>query len=205
MPVRTVIRASFAKGAGRVARSKAAIKYHVHRPGKDQEDRSRAQQGRQGFDALGNLERGEMLLRAEHQGSYHYRLVLSPHPELSQQMSEQDLKHYTREVMEGVSEEWERNPNQPQSDWTAVIHQDPEHPHVHVMFYRETLMAEKDFDRMRDTGGELAHSLASPWLEVQRDSLVLEARPGGQAQDNEGEETNSRSKRKPVVGLELGR
>jgi hypothetical protein len=203
MPVKTVVKASFAKGGRRVARSKAAIKYHVHRPGKDQGERP---EGRQGFDAKGNLERGEMLERANHQGRYHYRLVLSPHPELSQQLSEQDLKHFTREVMEGVSEEWERNPTKPLSDWTAVIHQDPDHPHVHVMFYRETPMVEKDFDRMRDTGGDLAHSLASPWLEAQKDTLVLEAHPkGGPAQESEGEEATSRSRRKPVVGLELGR
>lgn len=210
----TVVKARYARGAARFGRSRAAIKYQVHRPdtarpvGEAKEGKTvGGREERMGFDLRGELNRSQMLDRADHEGRYHYRLVLSPHPELGQAMSEEDFQRYTRTLMSGL-EDHDSDPWDPRrEDWTAVIHMDQEHPHVHVMFYTGRLLDQKDFSELRTTGGELAQSLAVPWVEVQPDTIKLEAQPsrGGAAPESDGddsEESPAKAKRKLGKDLE---
>lgn len=206
METKTIVTASYKTGPGRFASSRAGLDYQVHRPDSDTERQiaegkiPEQETERHGFDReQDTLGYRDMLERADNaEQTYHYRLTLSPDPELSHHMDEQGLQEWTRSVMADLEE------RHPELDWTATIHADPEHSHVHLMAYVDAKLNTEELEQMRVVGDQMAPEIAAQWMEVSRDSLYPEpgnASAGGtEAEEDEG----SAGSKKKVKALELG-
>lgn len=69
----------------------------------------------------------DWLRREQGAHTYTYTLVISPAPGETEAWTEADWRRHAEDVMQEVEE------RHPEAAWAAVWHDDPEHPHVHVV------------------------------------------------------------------------
>jgi hypothetical protein len=136
-----VVKARYGRGGGAVGAAKAHVRYMAHRP-----------------DPWGNVPYRELwnaderidkhgaydeLDRAGADGSYVYRLVLSPDPREQDAAQDLDLRAWSEAAMD------EAQAAHPGLRWFAVEHQDPHHRHVHVVALSRQRLNVDDFRAMR--------------------------------------------------------
>jgi len=117
-----IVKHRYIKGRKGVEKAQAHIRYIQYREG---EDRDKNAPARPFFDEdrdeLLGLEVRRQIADFEGPGVVMHKLILSP------AINGVDLKEYTREVMEELSEQKGQR-----LDWKALIHQNTDHHHVHV-------------------------------------------------------------------------
>lgn len=124
----------------------AHIKYIQHRPGRDLE-----KGGREVFSSLDDeadiAEFRKMIREYDGNGAVVHKITLSP------EVSPEDPKAYTREVMHNLGSDKGRDLN-----WIAVSHGNTDHPHIHVVVFgrdehgQTVRLSKRDYDRMKETG-----------------------------------------------------
>jgi hypothetical protein len=178
--VRTVAKASYTPtskdGKGR---AKAGLRYYAHRPDQEklndrdrdhpkerardqsEQDQDNSTSSRRAYreafthspdDSL-NLKNADRFID-DSPGKYAYRIVLSPDPEWGQHMHKEDLKSWTREVMQELQDK-----RQQDIPYLAYVHQDPKHPHVHVVAMTETTLRKDDLTTLRQSGDREAERM----------------------------------------------
>jgi hypothetical protein len=137
-----VVKARYGRGAKSVDAAKAHVRYMAHRP-----DEWGNRQYRELWGAedrkLDKAAAYEDLDRAGGDGSYLYRLVLSPDPRTQDADQALDLHAWSESVMDEVEAE------HPGVRWFAVEHEDKEHRHVHVVALMRDRLDVDDFRQMR--------------------------------------------------------
>jgi hypothetical protein len=156
-----VVKASYGRGKPAVGAAKAHVAYLVHRPD--------AWGNRQYRDLLGSLDVDkqaayEAVDRAGADGSYVYRVVLSPDPREQDADKTLDLRTWGEAVMAKAEAE------HPGLRWFAVEHQDPDHRHVHVVALTNERLDVDDFRQMRAA----ANDHAREHVRERNHSLVLD-------------------------------
>jgi hypothetical protein len=129
--------------------AKASVRYIENRPGKDG-----ARVVRTLFKADGKVEREEAytIIDQAANGSYFFRLVISPDP----QREDSDKSLSLRELTEMTIKSLEDRFQQP-LQWVAVIHADhAEHRHIHTIAIVPERLNVQDFQRMRNAATEEA-------------------------------------------------
>lgn len=122
------------------------VKYIQHRPGKDLE-----KGGREFFtdedDSYDARELRQELREYEGQGVVIHKLTLSP------EVSPNDPKEFTREVMQQLGDEKGLDLR-----WHAVVHRNTDHPHIHVVVMPKdkdgqfVRLDKKDYEIIKDYG-----------------------------------------------------
>lgn len=145
--MRSVVKHSYIKGARGRARAKAHVNYIQHRRGEDREDRKPRDffsadrdkiQGREVKQDIDNSERAKVVM---------HKLIVSPG------LQGVDMQRYTRELMQRIGDEKGLD-----LDWRAVVHQNTDHDHAHVIVFgkdkngREVLFDKNDYKEMREAG-----------------------------------------------------
>jgi hypothetical protein len=135
-----VVKASYGRGKPAVGAAKAHVAYLVHRPD--------AWGNRQYRDLFGSLDVDkqaayEVVDQAGADGSYLYRVVLSPDPREQDTDKTLDLRSWGEAVME------QAKAAHPGLRWFAVEHEHPEHRHVHVVALTRERLDVDDFRSMR--------------------------------------------------------
>src|SRR6266566_9649079 len=141
-----IVKASYTRKGGI---AKASVRYIEHRPGKDG-----ARVVRTLFKADGKVERGEVydMIDQAANGSYFFRLVISPDP----QREDSDKNLSLRELTEKTIASLEDRFHQP-LQWVAAIHADhAEHRHIHAIAIVPQRLNIQDFQRMRSAATEEA-------------------------------------------------
>lgn len=134
-----IVKTSYTR-KGRVA--KAAVRYIENRPGKDG-----ARVVRTLFKADGKVERGEAydMIDQAANGSYFFRLVISPDPKSEDSAKNLSLREITERTIQSLEDRFKR-PLQ----WVAVVHADhAEHRHIHAIAIVPERLNVQDFQRMR--------------------------------------------------------
>jgi hypothetical protein len=141
-----IVKANFTR-QGRGA--KASVRYIQNRPGKDGTRTIRTL-----FTADGKVERSdayEMIDRAAN-GSYFYRLVISPDPEREDGDKHLSLRELTERTIQNLEDRFQ----QP-LDWVAAIHADhTENRHIHAIVVVPGRLQVQDFQQMRSAATEAA-------------------------------------------------
>lgn len=142
-----VVKASYGRGKPAVGAAKAHVAYLVHRPD--------AWGNRQYRDLFGSLDVDkqaayEAVDRAGDDGSYVYRVVLSPDPREQDADKTLDLRSWGEAIMAKAEAE------HPGMRWFAVEHQDPDHRHVHVVALSADRLDVSDFRSMRTAADDNA-------------------------------------------------
>ncbi|MCA9813963.1 MAG: hypothetical protein KC652_02520 [Cyanobacteria bacterium HKST-UBA01] len=117
---KVIAKGNYVKGASGVSKAHAHIKYIEHRPGRDKDDNERAFFS----DTKDEVSRSEIRDHIDSQDPRYavmHRIVLSPG------INDTDLKEFTRETMQELSD----RKGQPLS-WYAIDHRNTDHSHVHV-------------------------------------------------------------------------
>jgi hypothetical protein len=159
----TVVKTQYSNRAkGGTGRAHAAVDYYGTRPDKDGKEIER-----QGFDRLEDKLTLESLHKAvdEAQGKFDNRIILSPDPETSQAWNPQEWREWTRETLDGLHERHGEMP------WTAVKHDDPEHPHVHVWANTEHKLYRAELEGLRERGDQAAERLQERQQTLERDPM----------------------------------
>jgi hypothetical protein len=120
--IRSVNKHSYVKGRNGKARARGHVNYIAHREGGDREQGGRKFFDRDRDDIAVREVRDLVDERADERGVTIHKLILSPG------MQEVELKEYTRELMEKLERE-----KGMQLDWKAVIHDNTDHKHAHVV------------------------------------------------------------------------
>lgn len=120
--IRSVNKHSYIKGRNGKVRARAHVNYIAHREGVDREQGGRKFFDRDKDDIAVREVRDLVDDRADERGVTIHKLILSPG------MQEVELKEYTRELMEQLERE-----RGLQLDWKAVIHDNTDHKHAHVV------------------------------------------------------------------------
>ena len=163
-----IVKASFTRN-GRVA--KAATRYIENRPGIDG-----ARVVRTLFTADGKVQRAEVydMIDQAANGSYFFRLVISPDP--VREDSDKNLS--LREITERTMQSLENRFQQP-LQWVAAIHADhAEHRHIHAIAIVPQRLNVQDFQRMRTAATEEARE------QLRHLDLMREAREPSQEQSD---------------------
>lgn len=164
---------------------------------------------RTGFDRSSNqFSYGEVRQQARHHPAiFHYRLALSPDPQWSRHMTQDELRQWARDVLAPLQQKDGR------VQWTAVIHQHPLHPHVHALLYSDTRLSRDDLRQMRQEGNQALREWLKEWKEIhtepiygQTPSAQKEAKPQGGGSALEGGEDSGRAGRnrklRPQKGID---
>ncbi|WP_299429721.1 hypothetical protein [uncultured Meiothermus sp.] len=229
-----MVKAKYAAGAGRGGRTQAAVRYYFHRP--ESEARRLLRQeakeadpdptgepefrvlptARRGFDRTrDDIDPSEAKAQAaQNQARFHYRMTLSPDPWAGTRMSEGELRDWARAVLQPL------RLRDPKVEWTAVVHQDLKHPHVHALVYSETRLSRDDLGQLRAAGDAAVRQWQREWEALHTEPIsgrLLEqadlqhrgGKPqgGGQGLDGgeESEGSGRNRKLRPQRGLEQGR
>ena len=150
---------------------RASAQYYGHRP-----DSDGVRQYRSGFDSdRDEIGKDEAYRHAEQgEGDYAYRIILSP----GEDLDGEELKDWTRDVMQGVEEAG--------GSWVGFVHDDhTDNAHAHVIAFAREKLEREDFAEMREEGDRSAE-------------LRLEAR-AGMEQDPMREETASKQQERESV------
>ena len=145
--MRSVAKHSYIKGASGKARAKAHVNYIQYRRGEDREDGkpreffSQDKDHIQGREVKQDIDRGERAMVVAH------KLILSPG------LQNVDMQAYTRDVLKEAGREKGLD-----LDWRAVIHQNTDHDHAHVVVFgkdkngRQVKFDREDYKKMREAG-----------------------------------------------------
>ena len=159
-----IVKANYTR---KVGSAKASVRYIEHRPGRDG-----AKIRRTLFNADGTVERGDVYTMIDQaaNGSYFFRLVISPDPQREDSDKNLSLRELTEKTIASLEDRFQR-PLQ----WVATIHDDhAEHRHVHAIAIVPARLQVQDFQRMRSAATEEA-------LEQRRHlDLIREARDRSQ-------------------------
>jgi hypothetical protein len=134
-----IVKASYTR-KGRAA--KASVRYIENRPGKDG-----ARVVRTLFKADGKVSRADVydMIDQAANGSYFFRLVISPDPKGEDKDKNLSLREITERTIQSLEDRFKR-PLQ----WVAAIHADhAEHRHVHAIAIVPGRLQVQDFQRMR--------------------------------------------------------
>jgi hypothetical protein len=127
----------------RTARTaKASVRYIENRPGRDGTKIVRTL-----FNADGKLERGDAYAMIDQaaNGSYFFRLVISPDPKAEDSNKNLRLRVLTEKAIASLEDRFQR-PLQ----WVAAIHADhADHRHIHAIAIVPARLQVQDFQRMR--------------------------------------------------------
>jgi hypothetical protein len=136
-----IVKARYGRGGDAVGAAKAHVRYMAHRPDP---------WGNVPYRALWSADERidkrsayEDLDRAGADGSYVYRLVLSPDPRQQDADQDLDLRAWSEAAMQ------EAQAAHRGLRWFAVEHQDPHHRHVHVVALSRQRLDVDDFRAMR--------------------------------------------------------
>ncbi len=159
-----IVKANYTR---KVGSAKASVRYIEHRPGRDG-----AKIRRTLFNADGTVERGDVYTMIDQaaNGSYFFRLVISPDPQREDSDKNLSLRELTEKTITSLEDRFQR-PLQ----WVAAIHADhADHRHVHAIAIVPARLQVQDFQRMRSAATEEA-------LEQRRHlDLIREARDRSQ-------------------------
>jgi len=78
-------------------------------------------------DELDRRALDDWMRREQGAHTYTYTLVISPAPGETEAWTEEDWRRHTEDLMQEIEA------RHPEASWAAVWHDDPEHPHVHVL------------------------------------------------------------------------
>lgn len=168
--------------AGGKAAAGASADYYAHRPNQEGD-----REYRPGFDAENDqMPKNEVYERIEQgEGDYAYRIVLSP----GQQMDAEELREWSRDVMEPVEEEG--------GQWVGFVHDDhTSHPHAHIIAYTDEKLDRADLAEMRQIGTEGAERWAEQKEEIEQDPTQEHA----QRDQSEGIAQEEVQQEKPDAG-----
>jgi hypothetical protein len=98
-------------------------------------------------DHLSPSESQDWLEQRPEEGAYTYRMTLSP----GRSMGEDELKDWTRDVMSGLEDRKGK-----EMDYLAYAHNDPQHPHAHVILPQEEQLSNHDIEALREKATERA-------------------------------------------------
>ena len=145
-----VVKANYVKkGQGERARAKATIRYIEHRPGKDNEKKSRNLFGIDGF--MGRWQAYRMVDEAE-KGRYFYRFIINPDP--VNEDKERDLP--LREIIEYTMQTLEERTKKP-VQWVAAVHDDhTDKRHIHALAIVKGRLKKDDLQALIDAATEEA-------------------------------------------------
>jgi hypothetical protein len=141
-----IIKASYTRKGGS---AKTSVRYIENRPGKDG-----AKLRRTLFTADGKVERSEAYTMIDQaaNGSYFFRLVISPDPKSEDSNKELPLRELTEQTMRSLEDRFQ-HPIQ----WVAAIHADhAEHRHVHALAVLPERLQVRDFKLMRSVATQVA-------------------------------------------------
>ncbi len=156
-----IIKANYTR---KVGNAKASVRYIEKRPGRDGTKIRRTL-----FNADGKVERGDAYAMIDQaaNGSYFFRLVISPDPKREDSDKNLALRELTEKTIASLEDRFQR-PLQ----WVATIH--AEHRHVHAIAIVPARLQVQDFQRMRSAATVAA-------LEQRRHlDLIREARDRSQ-------------------------
>jgi hypothetical protein len=139
---------------------RASAQYYGHRP-----DAEGARRYRTGFDGeRDEIGKDEAYRHAERdEGDYAYRIVLSP----GEDLSGEELKDWTRDVMQGVEEAG--------GSWIGFVHDDhTDNAHAHVIAFTRERLERDDFAEMREEGDRSASLRLEMREEMQQDPMQEE-------------------------------
>jgi hypothetical protein len=187
---RTVVKANYVRAGGGAnatanATMRASAQYYGHRP-----DADGARQYRPGFDAeRDEIGKEEAYRHAEQgQGEYAYRIVASP----GREMDAEELRGWTRDVMQGVEEAG--------GTWMGFVHDDhTEHPHVHVIAFTEEKLNVEDFGQMREEGDLSAEQALEYRHESERDPMENELSANAAREQEESAAGSEKEKPTPKL------
>lgn len=117
---RVVAKGNYIKGKIGVSKAHAHIKYIEHRPGRDK-DQERRQFFSETRDVVSSAEIRERIDDQDRRQVVMHRIVLSPGHNRT------DLKEFTRETMEELSDRKGQK-----LEWYAIDHRNTDHSHIHV-------------------------------------------------------------------------
>ncbi len=139
-----IVKATYTrKGGG----AKASIRYIEHRPGKDGEKTNRVLFGADGL--MGRWQAYQIIDDAK-QGSYFFRLILSPDPKGEDTEKDLHLREVAERTMNALEERFDT-----QIPWIAAIHADhAPHRHVHVVAVVPGRLNVQDFKLLRTSATE---------------------------------------------------
>lgn len=141
-----IVKASYTRTVGT---AKAAVRYIENRPGKDG-----ARLQRTLFTADGKMERAEVygLIDQAANGSYFFRLIISPDPK----REDSDKALALREMTERTIASFEHRLRQP-IQWAAAVHADhTEARHVHAIAIMPQRLTVQDLQHLRIAATEAA-------------------------------------------------
>jgi hypothetical protein len=163
-----IVKANYTRKGGI---AKASVRYIENRPGRDGTKIQRTL-----FNADGKVERGEAYTMIDQaaNGSYFFRLVISPDPKSEDSDKNLRLRELTEKAIQSLEDRFQQ-PLQ----WVAAVHADhAEHRHVHAIAIVPERLQVQDFKRMRSAATEEA-------LEQLRHLyLIREARERSQEQSD---------------------
>jgi hypothetical protein len=142
----TIVKANYTRN-GRTA--KAAVRYIENRPGK-----GRARLVRTLFNADGKVERQDAysMIDQAAQGSYFFRLVISPDPMSEDSDRDLALRELTEKAIQSLETRFQRS-----LPWVAAVHDDhAQHRHIHAIAIVPERLQKQDFQRMRSAATEAA-------------------------------------------------
>ena len=141
-----IVKANYTRKGGI---AKASVRYIENRPGRDGTKIHRTL-----FNADGKLERGDAYTMIDQaaNGSYFFRLVISPDPQREDSDKNLALRELTEKTIASLEDRFQR-PLQ----LVAAIHADhSEHRHVHAIAIVPERLQVQDFQRMRSAATDAA-------------------------------------------------
>jgi hypothetical protein len=191
-----VVKANYVRSGSEMgATMRASAQYYGHRP-----DAEGVRRYRMGFDGeRDEIGKDEAYRHAEQgEGDYAYRMVLSP----GEDLSGEELKDWTRDVMQGVEEAG--------GSWIGFVHDDhTDNAHAHVIAFTRERLERDDFAEMREEGDRSAELRLEMRAEMQQDPMQEELstrteqrREGAAWQERDHKEPESQSRVRQ--GSEMG-
>ena len=141
-----IVKATYTRKSGA---AKASIRYIENRPGKDG-----AKAQRTLFSAEGKIERAEAYTMIDQtaQGSYFFRLVISPDPKIEDNDKQLSLRELAEQAMQSLEDRLQHP-----VPWVATIHADhTENRHIHAIAIVPKRLQVPDFQRIRNTATQEA-------------------------------------------------
>ena len=165
-----------------------SAQYYGHRP-----DAEGSRRYRMGFDGdRDEIGKDEAYRHAERgEGDYAYRIVLSP----GEDLSGEELKDWTRDVMQGLEEAG--------GSWMGFVHDDhTDNAHAHVIAFTRERLVRDDFAEMREEGDRSAELRLEMRAEMQQDPMQEELCAPAE-QRREGAAGQERDHKKPESGARV--
>ncbi len=114
-------------------------------------------------EELDSTELKAWLAEEQEQHRYTYTLVISPAPGEAEHWSEEEWRVHVREVMAEVEQ------RHPEAAWAAVHHDDPEHPHVHVLLEVDKTLRRQELIVLNEAATQSVERLNERALGLERE------------------------------------